>query len=174
MGGRIALSLARRHPQLVRGLILESAGLGPRDAGERAAYRQRNEAMAARFRSCSSVDEAIAWWEGLSLFVSQRALPEAARVGQRASRRSWSLDELARAVVAVGAEGMPLEADALALLAAVPFPTWYVAGEKDEKYALVADRAARAGLEVRRFPTGHCVHLEAPEAFAEAVAEFVS
>ena len=48
MGGRYALHVALRHPELVRRLVLVSATGGIDDPAERAARREGDEALADR------------------------------------------------------------------------------------------------------------------------------
>lgn len=73
-----------------------------------------------------------------------------------------------------GAQTMPLEDDACAVLARVPFPVHYLVGEGDAKYGRVAARVGATGARVHRLPGGHNVHLEHPEAFARCLAACIA
>lgn len=179
MGGRIALETAAREDGLpLAGLVLESAGLGPADDAERAAYRRRNEAWARDLRA-RGVAAFMDGWEGLPLFASQRALPDAVRRRVRARRLAHGSEELARLFEGVGAHRQMARDEALAALARrmdAGLAVLYIHGALDAKYAAVARRFMRelpAARVVAIAHAGHDVHLEAPRAFAAAFADFV-
>lgn len=179
MGGRIAFETAAREDGLpLAGLVLESAGLGPADDAERAAYRRRNEAWARDLRACgvaAFMDE----WESLPLFASQRALPDDVRRRVRARRLAHGPEELARLFEGVGAHRQMARDEALEALARrmdAGLAVLYIHGALDAKYAAVARRFMRelpAARVVAIAHAGHDVHLEAPRAFAAACADFV-
>jgi 2-succinyl-6-hydroxy-2,4-cyclohexadiene-1-carboxylate synthase len=61
-------------------------------------------------------------------------------------------------------------------LDALPMPVLAAAGDRDDKYADIAQRMAQAlpnGRAVRIPGVGHAAHLEDPEAFADLLLEFL-
>ena len=72
MGGRLALALALRIPQRVRRLVLVSASPGLADAGERAARRAADEALADRIEAIG-VEAFAREWAAQPLFAGQPA-----------------------------------------------------------------------------------------------------
>lgn len=165
-------------PLPLSALVLESAGLGPADDADRAQLRERNAAWAARARA-EGVAAFMNWWEGLPLFASQRALPEAARARLRAGRLRNTPDGLAAQLEAWGQHHQAGRASALVFLSAAAqagFPVAYLAGALDAKYCAAAEavRAAVPDARVRVVPgVGHNIHLEAPAAFAAELASFL-
>ena len=197
MGGRVAVETLVRHGfQPLRscehgawaeaeestegllpraGLVQESAGLGPSDEAARAALAERNAAWAARLRE-EGVDAFMDWWETLPLFATQQELPAETRAAIRVERTSHSTEVLAHSLEAWGAHHQATESETIAALSRAHvqgLPFLYIAGERDEKYAAVADRLQTVGLPVALIsPAGHNTHLEDPAAFAELLACF--
>lgn len=186
MGGRIALEAAIRAQRLrdgadellpISALVLESAGLGPADDGEREELRRRNEGWAARVRD-EGVEAFMDWWEALPLFASQRSLPDDARAALRAGRLGNDPATLALELSRWGQHHQVGKADALACLdglAARGVASAYLAGALDRKYRAIVEevRAASPATTVRVVPSvGHNIHLEDPEGYARALADW--
>lgn len=171
MGGRVALALAASRPELVAALVLEGAGLGPRDAEERAIAVERDEAWARRL-TAGTMEEFVAYWESLPLFASQTTMPEERQAAMRAMRRSCAPEVLARALRGAGQHAMPYLGDALC---GFPMPICYLAGQRDRKYTKVAlHLAATTGATVTLLSCGHNAHVEQPESFCEHVRAYLA
>lgn len=156
-------------PLPLAGLVLESAGLGPRDENQRATLVKRNEAWADDLRK-RGVEAFMEWWENLPLFASQRSLPSQVRDRVRAERQSCASDLLQRELTCLGQHHQACEDVSLAALAraaAGGMPVLYVAGALDGKYVSVAKRvqdATQASVCVIS-QAGHNVHLEQAQTF---------
>ena len=157
MGGRLALALALRIPERVQQLVLVSASPGLAGAGERAARREADEALAARIEAIGA--EAFAReWAAQPLFAGQP--PEVAAAAHE-DRMRRSAAEHAAQLRGLGTGVMPSLWDRLGELA---MPVTLVVGERDAKFRAIAERMG--------FPTvavpgaGHAVHLESPEVVA--------
>lgn len=172
LGGRVALEYVRRHENDVDALVLESAGIGPVDAAERARLAARNESWARRFEEATSMADAVAWWESLPIFASQAALPQKSRQMQHLMRMESDSHILAALCRAAGAHTMPLAAETSSMLNSLSVPVHYVYGTKDSKYARIAAGLASHASSVQLVPVeaGHNVHLEASEGFARGIA----
>ncbi len=178
MGGRVALAaLLEAGPaafaKKTRGLLLESAGFGPKTEGEREIATQRDAATVRRLRETSLADF-MEYWENLPLFESQRALPKRKRAMVRAGRLANDPEALARCVECAGQHRMPSfheTTQALRDLGMRGCPTLYLTGAKDAKYSRVANDLHAAGVVPTRVApkAGHNVHLEDPAAFAACV-----
>ena len=178
MGGRIAAETLVRHPDMpLAALVLESAGLGPVDEDARAALAERNAAWAARLRE-EGVEAFMDWWETLPLFATQRDLPVATRAALRADRTAHTAEALAQSLEVWGAHTQTSEPETLAALARAHdqgLPILYLAGERDEKYTAVAERARQASLPTALIAgAGHNTHLEKPAAFLQIVTHKLS
>lgn len=171
MGGRIALAYAVRYPGSLRTLVLESASFGPRTPEERASMAERDRALAERLHA-STPEEFAGWWAQMPVLASQGDLPDAMREAEAAMRRDNDVRALALATLGAGQGAMPDLWDAASRL---PVPLTYLTGTRDERYAALASAAeAEWGLDVRRFQTGHNVHLEAPEEYTRTLSEVLA
>lgn len=171
MGGRIALAVMARHPELLASVMLESCGLGPADEDERAEARQRNEGWARRLRE-EGMEAFVDYWEGLDLFASQRERGFDAR--QRPGRVANDAEAMARCVERAGKHVMPLEQEALDALGFTWLPILYICGSSDASASRVAHALSHCGVQVVEAQTGHNVHLEAPMLYLREVKQFMS
>lgn len=161
-------------PLPLAALVLEGAGLGPRNAAERETLTQRNAAWAHDLRE-GGVEAFMDWWETLPLFATQQTLSHEARARVRADRVAHTAEELAQSLKSCGQHRQAAEREALAALACLAqagVPVRYIAGELDAKYAACAQRltAAVPQANATLIPqAGHNTHLEQPRKFVEAV-----
>ena len=73
MGGRAALSFASKYPQMIKGLILESASAGIIEENLRKERTEQDEKL-AEFIETHSIEEFVDYWMNISLFDSQKNL----------------------------------------------------------------------------------------------------
>lgn len=172
MGGRVAFHLALAAPGRLWALVAESASPGIEDPAEREARRLSDETLARAIQE-GGVTAFVERWQSQPLFASQQRLPDAVRAALQHQRMSHSPGGLANVLrgMGAGAHG-PL----WGRLRDIPVPVLLLAGEHDEKYRGIAQRAA-ALLPCARAEVvpgaGHAVHLERPAAFARAVRSFL-
>ena len=172
MGGRIALAAAIQRPDRVRRLVLEGASPGLEPEPERARRRTEDEAVADRIEE-RGIDWFVDHWMELPLFVSQRTLN--AEVGAEARLRRLRNDpqHLAAALRALGAGSQPsLWSD----LSELRQDLLLLTGEADVKYGRLADRIVDSIPKATHLcvpGVGHAVHVEAPDAWLEAVVGFL-
>jgi 2-succinyl-6-hydroxy-2,4-cyclohexadiene-1-carboxylate synthase len=173
LGGRVALDLACRHQQLLSCLILEGASPGIFREGERDERRTRDSALADEIER-RGVEWFVDYWQETPLFDTQKDLPKEVFEEIRRDRLSNSARGLAMSLRAAGTGEMPPlwgEMEALSL------PVLLVAGARDKKYAEIAEAMRRRipGSEVAEVAgSGHCVHLEKPNEFADLVERFLT
>lgn len=172
MGGRAALHVALAHPGSVARLALVSATAGIVDAAERAARRQRDEALARRVEA-EGVEEFVRWWVSQDLFATLPA--DRARADQRLVNTAGGLASSLRRA-GTGAQE-PLW-DRLAELGRRHVPVLLLAGELDTKYVSLASAMARAigptASVVIVEGAGHACHLERPDVVGPALSEFLT
>ncbi|MEG2746579.1 alpha/beta fold hydrolase [Gordonibacter sp.] len=175
MGGRVALAAAQRDARPFAALVLESAGLGPVDEGERAQAAARDACHAARLRS-EGLEAFMDDWARLPLFVTQGELPVSTQQRIRRGRLSNDAEALARSFEGAGQHAMPLRAETLSSLACFPAPVLYLAGGRDRTYREIAQDLRAEGVCAVRIVegAGHNVHLEAPERFCAAISDFLA
>ncbi len=178
MGGRIALVAAQRKPLAFAALVLESAGIGPANQGERMQLAKRNRAWAQRIRS-EGVGAFMEWWASLPLFETQRMLSQDVRDALQHERNANDAQALAYSLEEAGAHMMPSSVDVLALLhslASANTPVVYIAGAYDARYGAIAHCVKEKLAELPSAhiviidKAGHNVHLEQPEAFVSVIS----
>jgi 2-succinyl-6-hydroxy-2,4-cyclohexadiene-1-carboxylate synthase len=166
MGGRIALHIALAFPARVSRLVLVGASPGIADAGERAERRAADEALADRLETMS-IEEFAAEWARTPVLAG---LPADVARRVHADRLRSTPSGLARALRGLGTGALP---SLWGRLAELSMPVVYVAGERDAKFRAIASSMAGGLPDAQMIvvpETGHAVHLERPEAVAEAIA----
>lgn len=172
MGGRVALAAAVLRPRRVERLVLESASPGLATDEERRDRREQDEAR-ARALEAEGVAPFVERWMELPLFASQRGLPPEVRASERRRRLANRAEGLAVSLRGMGSGSQPSFWDALETLRA---PTLLLTGGEDRRFGRLADDMAARLHDARRRDVpgaGHAVHLEAPEAWLQAVLPFV-
>jgi len=173
LGGRVALGLAIRHPNLVSRLVLESASPGIGDQNARLERQRLDDALALRIEQngvAGFVDE----WESLPLWKSQRSLAADVLARQRDVRLRNTESGLANALRFFGQGSQP---SYWSRLCGIQAPVLLLTGELDTKYVDIALDMAKNLLraEVVVVPgVGHNVHFEAPALFSELLKDFMN
>jgi 2-succinyl-6-hydroxy-2,4-cyclohexadiene-1-carboxylate synthase len=172
MGGRLALSLALRHPERVAALALVGASPGIAVEGEREARALADRELASAIER-DGIEAFTRQWEANPLFATQASAPPALREAMRSQRLGQDPARLAAALRAFGtAFQPPLHGD----LPRLPMPVLVMAGEHDDKFAAIArDMARRIPDAALRIVAGcgHAVPLEAAQRCAAELEEFL-
>jgi 2-succinyl-6-hydroxy-2,4-cyclohexadiene-1-carboxylate synthase len=169
MGGRLALHAALREPERLGALVLVGVTAGIEDPVERDERRRSDESL-AEWMERRSIEEVVERWERQPVFASQSSQ---LREAQRAGRLSHDPERLAQLLRSAGQGASPA---VWKNLAALRCPVLLTAGEQDRRYATAAARMAERipDARVRLIANaGHAPHLEAPDAFAGALREFL-
>jgi 2-succinyl-6-hydroxy-2,4-cyclohexadiene-1-carboxylate synthase len=166
MGGRLALHVALALPGRVGRLVLVGASPGLDDAGERAARRAADEALAAQVETMT-IEQFARRWARTPALADQ---PPEVQAAVHAQRLRNTPAGLASALRALGTGALPSLWERLGELT---IPVDLVVGERDAKFRATAERMAAALPDARLAVVpgaGHAVHLEAPAAVAEIIA----
>lgn len=168
MGGRYALHVALRHPELVERLILVSTTAGIDDERERAERRRSDQVLAGRIEQLG-LDDFLHEWLDQPLFASL-----VADASQLASRREGTAAGLASSLRLAGTGSQhPL----WGRLGELVVPVLVVAGTLDDKYCALARRlvdAVGANAELQLIDgAGHACHLERQDVFASVVLDWL-
>ncbi len=156
LGGTMSLAFYRRHPAMVRALIICDSGPGYRNADARAEWNRRAAARAADLET-----------RGLEV------LSGGSRDMQEAMRRHRSAQGLAHA-----ARGMLAQRDSSIIdsLPDIRVPTLVIVGDRDTSFVAPCEYMAKkipgARLEVIS-DAGHSSNLDQPEAFNRVVRAFL-
>lgn len=165
MGGYIAFALWRRHPELVRSLVLSGTRAGA-DSEEGRAARNANAD--------------IAWAEG-TIGLAETLLPKvlAEATGDAVRERVVQMFDETPALTAIAdLLAMRDRADSTELLASITVPTLVLRGEEDAVANETDAQAMVAKIAGARFApipaAGHLAPMENPDAWNDAVREFYS
>ena len=173
LGGRLAIGLLVRHPELFASATLVSAQPGL------TTERERIERQAADEHWCEILEQQglvafVDAWEKLPLFATQGGLPKEVLEAQRRERLSHDPEGLVRSLRSCGLGQMPPYWTALR---GVSVPTTLMVGEHDSKFAAVNFRmqellpASQVSLVTG---AGHNVLLERPGAVTDAITQALS
>ena len=154
LGGVMSLGFHIAYPERVKALLLCDTGPGFRSAGSRAAWNERALARAAELEEKG--------------FGALRGGPES-RLGTHRSARG----------LAGAARGMLAQFDdsLIQSLSTISVPTLVVVGSEDTNFLAAADymTAKIAGARKALIDgAGHAANLDQPEAFNEAVGDFLA
>lgn len=165
LGGRLALGLLVRHPDLFLGGVL--IGANPGIAGEDVrAIRRRDDDRWARLIEEEGLAAFDSGWSALPLFASQHDLDAGRLAEQRRTRLSHDPAALGAAMRALGLGAMP---DYRPFLSSILCPVELIVGSEDSKFVgLARQMAGRLPVATVRIVdgAGHNVPLEAPAELA--------
>ena len=165
MGGYVALAFARRHPDLLRGLVLIATRSGP-DSPEVAAGR----GAAAEKVNSSNIEGMVDGMVPKMLAPVNRNSESLAAI--RGFMMSSSRDGVIGALL-----GMANRPDSTPGLSGISVPTLVVTGADDEVIPPEESEALAAaipGARLRVLPdAGHMVAWEQPEAFARELRDWL-
>ena len=168
MGGRVALTLACRNPELLRSLTLIGASAGLAGEAERADRRLSDEALAKSIER-DGLETFVDRWMANPLFATQSRLGVDFLAVSRAQRLLNSAAGLTRSLRAAGTGAMaPLHHD----LKSCAVATVFVVGAEDPKFTGIAvelsARMPKADVAVID-DAGHAAHIEQPDAVAAVI-----
>jgi len=173
LGGRVALNVAIHRPDVVSGLVLESASPGLATEAARAERVDADEALAQRIER-DGVEAFIDYWESIPLWDSQKAnLNDTQKEMQRRTRLEQPRAGLANSLRGMGTGAQDWLGDRLG---EISVPVLLLAGSLDTKFSAWAEEMAKripeATLRIID-GAGHNVHLERRDEFDETVFEFL-
>ena len=169
MGARFCLHLALANPELVAGLVLIGGTAGIEDDAERTARQAQDLATAERLER-DGLEAFLDAWLDQPLFAGLP--PERAF---RAERLENTVEGLRSSLDQAGTGSQDPSWHKLHRL---PMPVLVLAGERDTKFAALAERMAQAigdNATLALVPdAGHAAHLEQPEAFLAILRPWLS
>ncbi|NDV61890.1 alpha/beta fold hydrolase [Puniceicoccales bacterium CK1056] len=168
MGARVGLHYLKWATPMPAVLIAANPGID--NAEERSKRRQRDGLLISG--PDASINDFCDQWEAQDLIRPQTQLPEPIKSELAARRRQNDPIGLRNTLLALGSGVLPsLWAD----LAKLP-PALCLFGQEDDKFQQIARSMQRehSGLEAIAVPgSGHAPHLEAPEATAAVLSNFL-
>lgn len=169
MGARFCLHLALSNPELVRALVLIGGTAGIEDPEERASRREQDRKTAARIER-DGLEAFLDAWLTQPLFAG---LPP-----ERSFRDERLENTVAGLASSLEQAGTGVQDPSWSRLSRLAMPVLVVAGERDEKFAVLATRmAAEIGenATLALIPeAGHAAHLEQPTAFLAALRPWLA
>ncbi len=172
MGGRFAIALAGAHPELIKGLILESTTPGIRLKKERLKRIQEDEILAEKILKGELTDFFERWFNKEIFKWDERF--DKKRIQQIIIQRSKnSAIGLFNILKESGTGRMPYFLNSLKKLNA---PILLITGEEDKKFTTLNKTLAGKLTDATHIIVkgcGHNVHLEKPEIFINLVKTFL-
>lgn len=169
MGGRLALQFSVTYPELLSGMIIESAHCGIQRKQER---DHRKELDTERIKKIyDNYPSFVNNWAELSLFEHT---PDQQKITYRDISLQQSYSHMAASLRGFGAGVMP---DICKQLMELQIPIHYVAGSSDNKYVNTLtnmhQQTTYSSLSVVP-DAGHRVHTDQPKILTQIIAEAVS
>jgi pimeloyl-ACP methyl ester carboxylesterase len=165
MGGYIAFAFLRRHRERVSALILADTRAQP-DTDEGRQAREKNARLAEEQGPGALADQMLP--KLLAGGASEALRAEVRRLIEANDRRG----------IAAALRAMAARPDSTPMLASLDMPTLVIVGAEDGLTPPDDARAMNAALPNSRLVeipgAGHLANLEAPDAFNEAIDEFLS
>ncbi len=166
MGARVSLHAALTHPDVVQALVVIGATAGIDNDAERAQRRAADERLADHIEEVG-VEAFIDEWLANALFGG--LTPHTALRGDRLRNTAAGLAASLRST------GTGTQEPLWERLADIRVPVLVLAGADDAKFCALGERLAEhlgdATFEII-VGAGHSVHLEQPEATADAIARW--
>ncbi len=172
MGGRLALSFAAKHPNMLKGLILESSTYGIKNEHEKE-MRKKQDKVLAEFIQTHSIDEFVDSWLKKEIFYSLKKLPEEEYNLIKNQKRRNNKIGLVNSLLGFGTGSMPCLFNELKNLS---LPTLLITGEFDQKFTDINMEMVKEMPDANHSiinSAGHNTHIEKPKEFINAVNEFL-
>ena len=171
LGGRVGLTLAINHPEMVSSLALIGTSPGIADADERL-QRLKSDRVLADSISQKGIRSFVDSWVGSPMWTSLQSqlTPQQWAESLRQRRSSHPLG-LANSLRASGTGAMPPLHEKLKDL---EVPTLLVSGEHDQKFREIAEEMVMKlprGVHRVISESGHATHLEQTDATATEISE---
>ena len=173
MGGRVALNFALAKPELIKGLILESASAGFKNAKERDARKKSDEDLAVYIEN-NSLEDFTTMWFDQELFGTLRRFSNEKLKRMKEERAKNSKIGLANSLRGFGTGVMPYLGSELVKL---KMPVLLITGGLDDKFTQINQSLKKSFPSAKHkilTTAGHNTHLEEPKKFIEAVNSFLS
>jgi len=172
MGGRLALYFSLKYPEMVKGLVMESANPGITDSKDRQARATWDDKNADRIQTEGLASFLLDWYE-MPLFASLKAIP-GLKNGLRHQRAKQDPGNMARIIRSLSPGR---QTDLWEQLPDLSPSTLLVAGLLDEKYTIICQQMAKIipDNNLALLPgCGHNAHLEYPNYFVEILQNWLS
>jgi 2-succinyl-6-hydroxy-2,4-cyclohexadiene-1-carboxylate synthase len=171
LGGRLALGLLVRHPDLFSRATLIGAqpGLGSELLR---AERRRADAVWIELLESRGLDAFLDRWQAQPLFASQVRFPDAMRARRLRLRERHDSQGLAQAMRCLGLGAMP---DLGSALERITIPVQLVTGDLDDKFTAIAAEMAQRLPRAECLTLAGCGHnplLEQPAALAALIQRY--
>lgn len=169
MGGRLALYIAVHYPQYFRGVILESASPGLKTQLEHD-RRIAKDLKLARSLETEDFAQFISQWYANPLFESFTRHPNYQQaIARRLNNNPLELAKSLRFM------GLGMQPSLWNFLPDISLPMLLMVGELDHKFLAInreiVELCPQANLKIVK-QTGHNIHFERPQQFAQAIAVF--
>ncbi len=172
MGGRLALYMAVKYPQLFRRIVLESASPGLENETERLQRTEADKVLTERIER-EPLDKFLDYWYDQPLFAAIKR--DSGRLRSLLKRRMKNnRAELSCALTGLSTGAQP---SLWGKLGEIDGPSLLIAGREDAKFVTIAEAMVARGMKAQVTVVedcGHNVHFEKTERFAREVRRFLA
>jgi 2-succinyl-6-hydroxy-2,4-cyclohexadiene-1-carboxylate synthase len=172
MGGRAALTLTKKYPQNISGLILESTSPGVAGQDERLKRKKSDEKLSGLIER-KGIKNFVEYWMNLPLFQSQQKLQNEILAKIKSEKLKNNPTGLSNSLRGFGQGLMPhLWND----IQNIKNKVLLITGKLDEKYTQINSimKSKMISAEHKIVPrAGHNIHLERPEVFVSLLKDFI-
>lgn len=164
MGGRLALSLSLKYPQVISHLFLESSTAGIENKQARQLRQQHDSGLVKKLQTIP-LKAFVKQWASQPLFNSQTKLPLDLQEQIELQRKNQDAQGLVGSLKSFGTGVMP---NFWPQLSKCQIPITLICGFRDQKFRKITLKMAQRFPHVKRMvipKAGHNVHLEKPQQY---------
>ena len=173
MGGRVALQVAKKYPEKIMALVLESSSPGLLTVKERRLRIEKDTELISYIKN-NSLEKFFSEWQKQPLFASQINLPP--KVQKRILKMKMTSNSWTGLIMSLSNFGQGVMENLWKKLPSINVPVLLLSGKFDSKYTEIQNEMHKL------FPNsvhkiideaGHNLHLEKPQVFVNLVKEFL-
>ena len=165
MGGRLAIAFAKKYPNKINSLILESTNIGIQDDEERLSRYDNDIKLATLIKS--NYPEFIDKWQENNLFTQQKQRNASEWENQILIRKNHNNEQLAKSLIIFSVGAMKYYEDDFKLF---DFPILIINGSEDDKYIKYGKDMTIMNTNAKQYiisESNHNTHMESPELFID-------
>ena len=171
LGGRLSIAFAKKYPDLINSLVLESCSLGIETIDEK--EKKYSDDLLDIEKIKNNYKNFIKEWEEKSLFKTQKINNKKEWNSQKEIRKNHNNAQLAKSLEVFSQGNMRYYKNEYIDF---NFPISIINGSHDNKYVKIGKKIAYLNRNAKQYivnNSGHNTHLEQPELFLDILNESI-